>query len=296
MNVVVVLGCLIGLGVWLVWTGWRPLAEPLGLKLARFDRPPVAHVVAEAADRDTRIGDLVLRRLPWLARLIDRNGADLRVLGRTREEQAVRCCSYVVLSWVVAPWLMFVTWMAGQPVAPVIPAAVALLGSSIGLILPFRQLRAEAKERRRDFVLALSAWCDIVVMCLAAGRGVEQAMQTAASVGRGWPFVELRAALNAAHIQGVKPWEALDALGSELSIEDLSVLASMISMAGEEGAAVRTTVAAKSRTIRERITSDTELEAGAMTEMMSLPNVVLVAGFLMFLGFPAVVVMFQISG
>jgi hypothetical protein len=73
------------------------------------------------------------------------------------------------------------------------------------------------------------------------------------------------------------------------------MLASLIAMAGEEGAAVRQTVAAKARTIRERITADTELAAGAMTEIMSLPNVVLVMGFLVFLGYPALVVMFEIS-
>jgi tight adherence protein C len=300
VSLAVVLGFVVGLGGWVAWTGLRPVDEPLALKLARFDRRPVAAPTpapgpGEAVDRDARIGDAMLRRLPWLARAVGGCTEDLRVLGRTPQEQAVRVGSYVLLAGVLAPWTVFVWRLVGVSLPLFVPLAIAIVGAAAGVLVPFRSLRSEAGQRRQDFVHALAAWCDVVVMSLASGRGVTQAMQTAAAAGEGWPFVELRAALSAAHLEGVTPWEALDALGTELGVEDLSTLASMIAMAGEEGAAVRQTVAAKARTIREKITSDTELAAGAMTEVMSLPNVVLVMGFLLFLGYPALVVMFQIS-
>ena len=66
-------------------------------------------------------------------------------------------------------------------------------------------------------------------------------------------------------------------------------------MAGEEGAAVRTSVAAKARTIRERMIAETEVTAAAVTERMSLPSILLVLGFLVFLGYPALHAMFQIG-
>jgi tight adherence protein C len=295
---VVVLGFLVGLGAWVAWTGWRPAEEPLSLKLSRFEQGPVAPTPTQgeaAADRDHRLGDILLRRLPWLARAIARSGADLRVVGRTPQEQAARVGSYVLLACVLGPWTAFMGKVTGMNLPLAVPLAIALLGAGLGLVIPFRSLRVDAKRRRQEFVHALSAWCDVVVMSLAAGRGVTQAMHTAAGSGEGWPFAELRAALSAAQVEGVRPWEALDALGRELAIGDLSSVASMIAMAGEEGAAVRQSVAAKARTIREKITSDTELAAGATTEIMSLPNVVLVLGFLVFLGYPAIVVMFQIS-
>jgi tight adherence protein C len=294
---VVVLGFAVALGLWVAWTGLRPAEEPLSVKLARFDRKPIAAPVRsdEPVDRDTRIGNVLLRRLPWLARALERSTVDLRVLGRTPQEQAVRVGSYVLLALVLSVWTSFFWGLLGLTLPPVVPLAIALLGAAAGVVLPFRSLKVDARRRRQDFVHALSAWCDVMVMSLAAGRGVTQAMQTAASAGEGWPFVEMRAALSAAQVEGVRPWEALDALGRELAVEDLSSVASMIAMAGEEGAAVRQTVATKARTIREKITSETELAAGAMTEVMSLPNVVLVMGFLLFLGYPAIVVMFQIS-
>jgi tight adherence protein C len=298
VTVVVILGFLVGSGLWYAWTGLRPRAEPLAARLARFDRPlalPRPDEEGEESDRDTRLGNLVLRKAPWLNRMVEHNATDLRVVGRTPQQHAAAIASYVLLASILGPWTGFMFWLVGYPLPPVVPLGIAIVGSAAGFVLPFRTLRREAKERRTAFVHALSAWCDVMVMSLAAGRGVEQAMQTASAAGHGWPFVEMRAALTAAHVQGVKPWEALDALGQELAIQDLATLASMIAMAGEEGAAVRQTVSAKARTIREKITSETELESAAMTEAMSLPNVVLVMGFLLFLGFPALAVMFQIS-
>jgi hypothetical protein len=56
---------------------------------------------------------------------------------------------------------------------------------------------------------------------------------------------------------------------------------------------VRETVAAKAHTIRQRITSDSEATAAATTERMSLPSVLLVFGFLVFLGYPALAALFK---
>ena len=132
-------------------------------------------------------------------------------------------------------------------------------------------------------------------MTLASGRGVEQAMETAASSGEGWAFAELRGALHGGYVRGEPPWTALERLGADLGIPDLTELGSTVALAGEEGAAVRATVAAKARTIRERMSADSELAAATATERMSLPSVLLVLGFLIFLCYPAIVAVFQIN-
>jgi Flp pilus assembly protein TadB len=172
---------------------------------------------------------------------------------------------------------------------------MALGGAVLGLFVPFASLRREARGRRMTFSHALSSWCDVVVMNLAAGRGVEQAMETAASSGDSWAFVELRGALRGGYVRGEAPWIALERLGVDLGITDLGELASTVAMAGEEGAAVRTSVAAKAKTIRERVIADNEMEAAAVTERMSLPSILLVMGFLIFLGYPALDAMFRIG-
>lgn len=296
MTVAVMAGLVAGFGIWLAWTGLRPLPEPLGAALARIERRPHETRMASGVDeRDERIGRFLLRNIPMLDRAVGSTAVDLRIVGRSPEEQAARVGSYVVLSMVLGPWVGFVAWVVGAHLPPVIPGVIALAGAVGGLFLPFVSLRREARERRQVFSRSLSSWCDVVVMNLAAGRGVEQAMETAASSGTSWAFAELRGALRGGYVRGEPPWVALEHLGLELGVSDLGELASTIAMAGEEGAAVRTSVAAKARTIRERMIAETEVDAAAVTERMSLPSILLVMGFLVFLGYPALHAMFQIG-
>jgi tight adherence protein C len=295
MTVALIAGMLVGGGLWLAWTGARPAPEPLAVALARLDRRPPRVAEEKTEDRDTRFGAFLLRHLPVLARAIDRTRTDLRIVGRPPEEQAARVGSYVLWSLVLGPWTAAVAWIAGADLPAIVPALIALGGGAWGLVVPFLTLRQQAVARRKAFLHALSGYCNVTVMSLAAGRGVEQALETASTAGQGWAFAELRGALTAGYVRGEPPWEALGRLGVELGIDDLTELASTISMAGEEGAAVRETVGAKARTIRERITADTEQAAAAMTERMSLPTVLMVLGFLVFLGYPAVTVLFSIG-
>lgn len=298
MTGVIFAGLLAGIGVWLAWSGLRPAPEPLGAALARAERRPaeLPPPTDDALDeRDARIGRFLLGSIPVLNRAVERAHTDLRIVGRPPEEQATRVGVYGLLFLLLGPWVGVVMWLVGLRLPTFVPGFVSLCGAGWGLFMPFVTLTRDAKDRRQAFAHALSAWCDVVVMCLAAGRGVEQAMETAAASGRGWAFAEMRGALQAGYVRGEPPWVALGGLGTELGITDLSELANTIAMAGEEGAAVRTTVAAKARTIRERITSDIETKAAAATERMSLPSVLLVLGFLVFLCYPAVSVMLQIT-
>jgi hypothetical protein len=65
-------------------------------------------------------------------------------------------------------------------------------------------------------------------------------------------------------------------------------LAASVSLAGTEGAKVRASLAAKAGSLRTHELAEAETEDQAATERMSLPVVLLLAGFLLFIGFPAV--------
>ena len=67
-----------------------------------------------------------------------------------------------------------------------------------------------------------------------------------------------------------------------------SLLPSSITLAGTEGARVRASLAAKSAAMRARQLAEAEAGAQAATERMSLPLVILFAGFMLLIGFPAV--------
>ena len=159
---------------------------------------------------------------------------------------------------------------------------------SPGSSLPDLGIRADAARRRRDFRHALSSFLDLVVVALAGGGGVETALADAAAVGSGWAFAYLRRTLDQARLARQTPWAALGRLGQELGVGELSELAASVALAGTEGAKVRASLAAKAASLRTHELAEAETADQAATERMSLPVVLLFAGFLFFLGFPAV--------
>jgi hypothetical protein len=64
-------------------------------------------------------------------------------------------------------------------------------------------------------------------------------------------------------------------------------LAASVSLAGTEGAKVRTSLAAKAGALRTHQITDAEGDATAATERMSLPVMLLFLGFLAFIAYPA---------
>jgi hypothetical protein len=283
-------GLACGLGIWLVAAGLWPQPEPLTAVLARYTAP--APTPQPAAGRwDRRLGRLALDHVPVLARAAARARADLRVVGREPEDLVGETAVYVLFGLGLGPWFGFVTWLVGSPFPVAAAGALGLAVALVGAVLPWLSLRDRAAARRAGFSHALVAYCHVCAMCLAAGRGVEQAMTTAAAAGDGWAFTEIRAALHAGHIRKDTPWDALARLGAELAIDDLAQLASAVALGGTDGASVRHTILTKATTIRERLAATAEQRTQRATTQMSLPAVALAAGFLVFLGYPAVSVL-----
>ncbi|MGH9187786.1 MAG: type II secretion system F family protein [Acidimicrobiales bacterium] len=291
MTPAVLAGGLVGVGLWAAWTGWRPAAEPLARVLARFGQP-LPDVEPLRENLDARLG-AQLRHIGLVDQALDAMRTDLRVLRRSPDEQAALMVTYALLGLLWGPVVFAGAWLVGVRFPMVIPGSLALVGAAIGIVSPLRTVRTQAAERRRAFSHALSGYCDVVGMCLAAGRGVEQALETGASVGDGWPFQEIRGALTSGYIRGDTPWVALERLGAEIGADDLIELGSAISLAGEEGAAVRETVTSKAEAIRKRLTAETEGTAASVTERMGVPAAMLLIGFLVFIGYPALAVIFQ---
>ena len=133
----------------------------------------------------------------------------------------------------------------------------------------------------------------MVSVSLAGGRGVEGALNEAASAGDGWAFRELRAALADARLLGEAPWAGLARLGADIGVPELAELAASAALAGTEGARVKASVAARAKGLRVRVLADVETAAQSASERMSLPIVLLLLGFVLFLGYPAVTQVLQ---
>jgi len=213
--------------------------------------------------------------------------AEGRLAGRspaTRLAEKATAAAVGVLAPVLAAGLLAI---GGLRLPGPLWSAVPILGVA-GWLAPDLALAAEASRRRRDWRHAMSAFLDLTVIGLAGGAGVEQALTHAAAGGGGPQFAGLRRALAQAQLTAASPWAALGRLGEQLGVAELVELAASVSLAAGEGAKIRVSLAAKAAAARTHLLADTDARAQAATERMSLPVVVMFAGYLLFLGYPAV--------
>jgi len=288
------LGAGAGIGLLLVVRGVVPSRPSLAEALAQLRRSPGPEpevVSGEQGGFASRLG-LPLARLAGRGRpeglLWVRVRRDLAVLGRGPERHLAEKVTLALFGLLLVPACAALLALAGAGLPLAVPLWAAVLLALGGFFLPDLGIHAEAEGRRRDFRHALSSFLDLVVIALAGGGGVETALADAASVGEGWAFDELRRSLDEARIARQSPWLALDRLGAGLGIAELGELAASVGLAGSEGAKVRASLSAKAVSLRTHQLAEAETAAQVATERMSLPVVLLFAGFLCFIAFPAI--------
>ena len=287
-------GAGVGAGLFLIIRGLFPPRPTLADALAQLRRYPEPAPVVGAAGA----GGFAARAGRPVADALGRAGAgwlvptrarrDLAILGRSPERHLAEKVTLTLVGLLLVPAVATLLALGGASLPVVVPLWASLILAAAGFALPDLGIHTEAAHRRRDFRHALSSFLDLVVVSLAGGGGVETALADAAGVGSGWAFASLRRALDRARLARETPWAALGHLGHELGIADLSELAASVALAGTEGAKVRASLAAKAASLRTHELADAESTDQATTERMSLPVVLLFAGFLVFLGYPAV--------
>lgn len=287
MTTALLLGVVAGWGAVLIVTGLVPARVSLGDALERLDARPVV------GDRPTEPWWIRMLGVPLADTALGRAAArpvarDLRVIGRSPAEHVARSVALVAVALLWAPTTFALMALGGVGVTWVLPLWVSLVLGAVALVVPTLAVRSEAAERRRSFRHALGCFLDLVAVRLAGGAGVDSALAGSAVAGDGWAFAELRQALTDARLRGEPSWIGLAHLGEELGISELQELAASAGLAGDEGARVRVSITAKARAIRVRGLADAESAAQSASERMSLPVVLLMTGFIVFLGYPAV--------
>ena len=294
MTLALLLGAGVGMGLWLVARGIFPTRPRLADALAalrRVPEPPPVLATADPGGPAARIGSplatLLARGDP--ARLLWGGvRRDLAVLERSPGRHLAEKTALGMVGLLVVPAMAGLLALGGTALPVVVPLWGALVLGMAGFFVPDLGIHAAAEARRRDFRHALGAYLDLVVVALAGGGGVETALADAASVGQGFAFTHLRRALDQARLARQAPWGTLGRLGTELGVSELTELAASVSLAGTEGAKVRASLAAKAASLRSHQLAAAETEAEATTERMSLPVVLLFAGFLFLIGYPAI--------
>lgn len=290
----VLLGAALGLGVLMIGAGLLGRRPSLEAELARLDPygPGAGGLTAGAREGGgalARAGRPLAEAIARLAGGPGRLDEDLSVLGRSRAEHAAAVATGAIAGGALPPLLAAVAAVLGVHVPLSVPAIGCAAAGAAGAGLPVVELRRRARTARARFRQALASWLELVALAQAAGMGLESALQSASATCDDASFRRIRQAVDVARGIGRPPWDALARLGSQLGIADLEELGSNLALAGAEGARIRASLMAKAASLRRRELAEAESEANAVTERLFLPSIVLMLGFLVLVGYPALV-------
>ncbi len=290
MSMLIVLGALGGLGISFVFSFVVNRQTALELELARLDSQPRGARQAPIVSIRQRLGRRLLQLVPSdLQGGSGQTASDLELVGRSAGQHAASIGTLAFAGAAVGPGLGAAAALSGFTVPLAFPVVACLALGVAGAVVPVIALRARARVQRRHFRQALGCWLDLVSLGQAGGMGIESALQAACSAGSDPTFARLRRAIDFARHSGDTPWQGLQRLGEQLRVVDLEELASSLSLAGTEGARVRASLAAKAASLRTRELAEAEAEANSTTEKLFVPAVVMMLGFLLFIGYPALV-------
>ncbi|MEU7724816.1 type II secretion system F family protein [Streptomyces sp. NPDC040724] len=303
----VVIGAILGLGIYALVRALVPSKRGAVATVARIDAMRARGALYESPTRTAqqdedsgrlgafragvgvRIADFY-RQQGWEQRSLR---ADLNVLERSWENFLATKILLGAAGLFFGPFLFAIVWTLSLASGPVIPVWMALVCGAVFFFLPDLEVRRDAADKRRDLRRVIGAYLDLVAMNLAGGRGLPEALMAAAEISDGWALRRIRNTLADARITGTSQWQALGTLGEELGVEELKDLASALGLVAEDGAKVRDSLASRAETMRHREMAEIEGSAGEKSQSMLVAQLLLCAGFLVFLIYPAAMRVFQ---
>ena len=278
-----------GAGLWLLLVGLLPPKLSLAEQMARIS------MSSTSAQRRVSVPDLPLasrlggRAAETLARVgLPRAGvrANLVLLDREVVPFLARKAQCAVIG-VMLPAASFATLtIVGLDLPLAVPAMAASILAAGLFFVPDLALAGEAEEFRTAGRMAVRTFLDQAATTLAGGAGIEQALVAAAD-GHGPVFRGIRDAITDSRLAREPAWPYLDALGKRLGIRELSELAAACTLAGAEGAKVKSSIAAKARSMREREFAAQTEAVEAASERLAMPGGLLGMSFVCFLTYAA---------
>jgi Flp pilus assembly protein TadB len=283
MTWVIVVGALIGLGVFLMISELMPSGSRMDAALARLGQEAGPAAAAPPAGQGRhRLGEWLARAAPWLPT----PSADLALLGQDRAEWLASKVMSGLLGLALPVLFSALLAVAGHPVSLSVPTGGALLLGGLLFFAPDLVTRVNAAEKRYDFRHALGSYLDLVGLERGAGAGPTEALEAAADIGTGWAFQRIGAALEGARRVGAAPWTALAGLAAETGVPELADLADIAEVAGQEGARILDTLAARATSMRTQQLAADRGKANSRGTTMVVPIVLLAIGFLILLVYP----------
>jgi Flp pilus assembly protein TadB len=301
MTLALLTGLGLGLGVCLLVAGLRPAPPTLTAALARLDqppthRPPQPPVAAPPPESslDTLRRWLGIRTLPTVERsalavLSGDLDADLAVTGTAADLHAGSKALAALTGLLTPALLATLLAVTGLRLPLLVPLWVSLSAALVGYLLPDLSLKRRAADTRRSFRTSVGGYLDLVSMRMASGSGLAEALHDAAAIGTGPAFAQIRGARADARTDGLTPAQALGRLGQQLQLPDLLDTGTRLRLVDASGAQAQTSLRAQAASLRDRELADAQGRANEQSQSMLIAQVVLGLGFVLFLGYPAVV-------
>ncbi|MFF7451616.1 MULTISPECIES: type II secretion system F family protein [unclassified Streptomyces] len=290
---VVITGGLVGGGVALFV---RELLQPqpaLAAALARSAPGTLSMPQEEMLDRDEVWGRWLLARLERLPG-VKVPVTNLALLGQGPGTFMLKKTALAGLG-LLCPVLVTIPWIiAGISLPFYVPAVVGLAIAGLLFITPDLAVRDQAKRAREEFAHALSAYLDLVALKRAADAGPTEALEKAAAVGHGWPFLYLQGALRRARLEKIPPYQALTELADAYDLPGLSDVADIMRGSATDGAAVYKALRARTAALNTELLTAQAAEANAASEKMTAPGALLAVLVMLLMAFPAVIRMLTV--
>ncbi|MFD9511171.1 type II secretion system F family protein [Streptomyces mirabilis] len=195
----------------------------------------------------------------------------------------------------LCPVLVTIPWIiAGVSLPFYVPAVVGLAAAGLLFVTPDLAVRDQAKRAREEFAHAVAAYLDLVALKGAADAGPAEALEKAAAVGRGWPFLYLQGALRRARLEKIPPWQALTELKDEYDLPVLDDVADIMRGSATDGAAVYQALKARTKALNTELLAAQAAEANAASEKMTAPGALLAVLVMLLMAFPAVIRMLTV--
>ncbi len=286
-------GAGIGVAILLLSLAFAPPRTDLVAAVGRWesqrDYKANASPVLDRLEWRDRLGGRLVIELRQRGISLAHRRSDLVLVGRTLEEHLSAKVLLGVFGMLLPSLFSGVMALAGIGLSLALPAIVGVALGIVLFVVPDLSLVAEARGKRDELRRALSCYLDLVSMTLAGGRGAPEALPMAAAIGRGWAFELFAETISRARYAGITPWEALGDLGERIDLPELRDLGSALSLVADDGAKVRQSLASRAATQRRRQLAEAAGAAEKADQSIQLAQIVLAAGFLLFLSYPAVV-------
>ncbi|MFI0410595.1 type II secretion system F family protein [Actinomadura sp. 3N508] len=279
-------GCLGAVGLILLIRELWPAPPRLDAALARIQPVPNNPLPVNGLSTREGIGRWLADRIARPAGLLALPRADLALLGRPIERFMLDKLVLFITGLVVPPIFSGLMMLAGGSPAWSFPVIAGLALAAVLWLVPDWNVRSQARQRRRDFRYAFTAYLQLVVLEREAGAALNAALENPAKITEGWPFRRVHQALTRARHAQQQPWRALAQLGEEIDVRDLIDLAHTAEIAGSEGAKMHDVLVAKITSMRHEASAAARAEANSRTTAMWVPTSLLMLGFVILVGFP----------